>query len=76
MPDIQISESEIALLNKILIFIRKREIHSFSIHLLFIIYSNISTYKIPLFQYSHLKIASLIVKRTIQHNLLYCPKQS
>jgi len=73
----QFSENEIAqILDKCIPFIKRRKIQSFLLYILFLIYFSIPSFEIPLLQYSHLRITSLMEERALQHNLIYYPKQS
>ncbi len=73
----RLAENEIAyLLNKILPAIKKWKIYSLIIYLLFIIYFSQPSFEIPLLEYSHVRITSLMEQRAIEHGLLFYPKES
>ncbi len=77
MPATQFSETEIAqLLNKLAPFVKKRKMQSFFLYLIFLTYFSIPSFEIPLLQYNHVRITSLMEERAIQHDLIYYPKQS
>ena len=73
----QFSECEIGhILNKCIPFLKRRKTQSFLLYILSIIYFSIPSFEIPLLQYNHLRITSLMEERAIKNNLMYYPKQS
>ena len=57
-------------------FARKRKIQSALLYLLFLFYFSIPSFEIPLLQYSHFRVTSLMEQRALENDLIYYPKQS
>lgn len=77
MVDIQFPKNELGILiNKIAPDIKKRKLRFIFFYFLFIIYFSLPTFQVPLLDYSHFRITSLMEQRAIEHNLLYYPEQS
>jgi monofunctional biosynthetic peptidoglycan transglycosylase len=73
----QYSENELGwFLEKILPLIKKRKFQSLILYILALIYLSIPSFEIPLLEYSHLRITSLMEERAFQHNLCFYPRQS
>jgi len=77
MQTFQFPESEIGiLLRKALPSIKKRKLQSFILYFLFIIYFSIPSFQIPLLEYSHIRITSLMEQRAFEHGLIFYPRES
>ena len=77
MITLQFPKNELGyILDRIIPFIKKRKFKSIFIYILFIVYFSIPSFQIPLLEYSHFRITSLMEQRAIEHNMLYYPKQS
>jgi monofunctional glycosyltransferase len=77
MINLQFPKNELGLLfDRIIPFIKRRKLQSFSLYILFIFYFSLPSFQIPLLQYSHFRITSLMEQRAFEHNLLYYPRQS
>ncbi len=61
---------------RILPSIKKRKFQSLILYFLSLVYLSIPSFEIPLLEYSHLRITSVMEERALQHNLLFYPKQS
>jgi monofunctional biosynthetic peptidoglycan transglycosylase len=73
----QFSENELGcLLGKFLPSIKKKKFQSLILYILALIYFSIPSFEIPLIEYSHLRITSVMEERAIQHNLCFYPGQS
>lgn len=73
----QFPQNELAAhFNKLLSFIKRRKIQSLLLYLLFLLYFSLPSFQIPLLQYSHFRITSLMQQRAIEHCLVYYPKRS
>jgi monofunctional biosynthetic peptidoglycan transglycosylase len=73
----QFPENEIGrLFGKILPSIEKRKFQSLFLYLLAVIYFSIPSFEIPLLEYSHLRITSVMEERALEQNLVFYPKQS
>jgi monofunctional glycosyltransferase len=73
----QFPENEIGrLLEKILPSLKKRKFQSIFLYLLAVIYISIPSFEIPLIEYSHLRITSVMEERALEQNLIFYPKQS
>ncbi|MGA7723065.1 MAG: monofunctional biosynthetic peptidoglycan transglycosylase [Ignavibacteriaceae bacterium] len=73
----QFPENEISRLwCRILPSIKKRKFQSLILYFLSLVYLSIPSFEIPLLEYSHLRITSIMEERALQHNLLFYPKQS
>ena len=73
----EFSFNEIAFLfDRLLAYIRVNKIQSLFLYLLFILYFSIPSFQIPLLEYGHFRITSLMEQRAIQNNLIFFPKQS
>lgn len=77
MRFLQISENELgSLFEKMLPGIRKRKLQNFILYILFLIYFSIPSFQIPLLEYSHIRITSLMEQRALEHDLIFYPHQS
>lgn len=77
MNNIQFSQLEISnLLEKSLPFLKARKFQSSVLYLLFLLYLSIPSLQIPVLEYSHFRITSLMQQRAIEKNLDYYPQQS
>ncbi len=73
----QFRENELAwIADKVIPYIRKRKFQSFLLYIIFLVYFSIPSFEIPLLQYNHTRITSLMEERAIEHDLIYYPKQS
>lgn len=73
----QFPENEISFLaDKIIPFIKKRKFQSFLLYFFFLAYFSIPSFEIPLLEYNHTRITSLMEERAIEHHLGFYPKQS
>ena len=73
----QFPENEIALLlEKILPHIKKRKAQNFFLYVLFIFYLSIPSFQIPLLEYTHVRISSLMEQRALENDLIFYPRQS
>ncbi len=64
------------LFDKILPSIKRRKFQSAVLFFLALIYFSIPSFQIPLLEYSHFRITSLMQQRAMEHKLLYYPRQS
>ena len=64
------------LLDKVLPSIKRRKFQSVALYVLFLLYFSLPSFQIPLLEYSHFRITSLMQQRAIEHKLLYYPRQS
>ncbi len=72
----QFPQLEISLLfEKSLPYLKAWKIQSIIIYLLTILYLSIPSFQIPVLEYSHFRITSLMQQRAIEHNLLFYPRQ-
>ncbi|HUX93052.1 MAG TPA: monofunctional biosynthetic peptidoglycan transglycosylase [Ignavibacteriaceae bacterium] len=77
MPSLQISENELGwLFEKMLPGIKKRKFQNLILYMLFLIYFSIPSFQIPLLEYSHVRISSLMEQRALEHDLIFYPHQS
>ena len=77
MSNVRFAENEIGyLLNKFFPVIKKRKFYSITLYLLFITYFSLPSFEIPLLEYSHIRITSLMEQRAIENGLFFYPKQS
>ena len=77
MTNLQFPKNELGfLLDKFIPFIKRRRLQSIFLYILFIFYFSLPSFQIPLLQYSHFRITSLMEQRAFEHNLLYYPGQS
>ena len=73
----QFPENELGwLLGKILPSVKKRKFQSLFLYILALIYLSIPSFEIPLLEYSHLRITSVMEERALEQNLVYYPRQS
>jgi monofunctional biosynthetic peptidoglycan transglycosylase len=73
----QFSENELAwLLGKIIPSIKKRKYESLFLYILTLIYFSIPSFEIPILEYSHLRITSVMEERALEQDLCFYPKQS
>ncbi len=73
----QFPENEIGILfQKIVPSIKKRKTQSLVLYFLFLLYFSIPSFQIPLLEYSHIRITSLMEQRAIEHGLLFYPRES
>ncbi len=72
-----ISENELSFLfEKIISFTKRRKVQSVLLYILFILYLSIPSFQIPLLEYGHFRITSLMEQRAIKKDLLFFPRQS
>jgi monofunctional glycosyltransferase len=77
MSKLQFPQNEFAaLFEKVLPSIKKRKLQSILLYFLFIIYFSLPSFQIPLLQYQHIRITSLMEQRAIEHHLDFFPKES
>ena len=77
MPINQFPENEIAqIADKIIPYLKKRKLQSFLLYVIAVAYFSIPSFQIPLLEYSHTRITSLMEERAIEHDLIYYPRQS
>ncbi len=77
MVSFQFPESELGkLFDKALPIIKRRKFQSFLLYILFIFYFSIPSFNIPLLEYNHQRISSLMEQRAIEQNLIFYPKES
>lgn len=77
MKATQFPQNELAVIfEKSLQRVKKKKLLSIFLYLLFLIYFSIPSFTIPLLEYSHVRITSLMEQRAIEHNLIFYPKQS
>ena len=77
MSNLQFPKNELGFLfDKIIPVVKRRRLQSFFLYLLFILYFSLPSFQIPLLQYSHFRITSLMEQRAFEHNLLYYTRQS
>lgn len=62
--------------NRLLPYIRKRKVQSLLLYLLFLLYFSLPSFQIPLLEYGHFRVTSLMQQRAIEHKLLFYPRQS
>ncbi len=73
----QFPQNELAFyLEKLIPFVKRNKIKSLLIFTLFIFYFSIPAFQIPLLQYKGFRITSLMEQRTIEHKLIFYPRQS
>ncbi|MGD1006468.1 MAG: biosynthetic peptidoglycan transglycosylase [Ignavibacteriaceae bacterium] len=73
----QFPENELGwLLGEILPSIKKRKFESLFLYILALIYFSIPSFEIPLLEYSHLRITSVMEERALGQNLGFYPRQS
>ncbi len=63
-------------LEKLLPFVKRRKIQSVLLYALFMLYFSLPSFQIPLLEYSHFRITSLMQQRAIGHKLKYYPRQA
>ncbi len=77
MQSLQISENELgSLFEQMLPGIRKRKFQNFILYIFFLIYFSIPSFQIPLLEYTHIRITSLMEQRALEHDLIFYPHQS
>jgi monofunctional glycosyltransferase len=77
MNNIQFSHNELGIiLIKVLPLIREKKAKIFLVYILSILYFSLPSFQIPLLEYSHFRITSLMEQRAIENNMVYYPKQS
>ncbi len=77
MTSFQVPQNELAwLFDKLLIYARKRKVQSIFLYIIFLLYFSIPSFQIPLLQFSHFRVTSLMEQRAIENNLNYYPEQS
>lgn len=77
MSTAQLPENEIArLLENIIPFIKRRKFQSLFLYMLFLFYFSIPSFEIPLLEYNHQRISSLMEQRAFEHNMMFYPEQS
>ncbi len=73
----QFPECELSLLlTRISPYVKVKKFQSFVLYILFLLYFSIPSFQIPVLQYSHFRITSLMQQRAIEKNLDYNPRQS
>ncbi len=73
----QFPENELATyFDKLLPLINRRKTQSLLLYFLFILYFSLPSFQIPLLEYNHFRITSLMQQRAIEHKLIYYPGQS
>lgn len=73
----QFPQNELAVhFNIFLPLLLKSKLQSLFLYILFLLYFSLPSFQIPLLQYQHFRITSLMQQRAIEHNLIYYPKQS
>lgn len=73
----ELSYTELAFLfEKILSYSKGRKLQSLILYLLALMYFSIPSFEIPLLEYNHLRVTSLMEQRAIDHNLAFYPHQS
>jgi monofunctional biosynthetic peptidoglycan transglycosylase len=74
---VQFPENEIGfLLEKIIPGIKKRKFQSILLYLLGVVYFSIPSFEVPLLEYSHIRITSVMEERAMEKRLLFYPRQS
>lgn len=77
MNNIQLPQLEISfLLEKSLPFLRAKKFQYSILYILIVFYLSLPSFQIPLLEYSHFRITSLMQQRAIEHNFVYYPRQS
>ncbi len=77
MSNLQFPKNELGLLtDKVTPIMKKRKLKSVFLYILFLLYFSLPSFQIPLLEYSHFRITSLMEQRAIEHNLIYYPRQS
>jgi monofunctional biosynthetic peptidoglycan transglycosylase len=77
MNDLQFPRNELEIIFESLVpFFKRKKIKSVVIYTLFIFYFSIPSLQIPILEYSHFRVTSLMEQRAIENNLLYYPRQS
>ena len=77
MINLQFPKNELGIFfDKIILHIKRKRLKFFLLYILFIFYFSLPSFKIPLLEYSHFRITSLMEQRTLEHDLLYYPEQS
>jgi monofunctional biosynthetic peptidoglycan transglycosylase len=73
----KLSFNEMAFLfDRLITSIKGNKIQSLFLYVIFILYFSIPSFQIPLLEYGHFRITSLMEQRAIQNDLLFFPKQS
>lgn len=62
--------------NKLLPFIKRRKIQSVTLYILFLLYFSLPSFQVPVLEYNHFRVTSLMQQRAIEHKLLFYPRQS
>ena len=77
MINLQFPKNELGnLFDKIIPFVKKHRSKSILLYILFIMYFSLPSFQIPLLEYSHFRITSLMEQRAFEHNMIFYPKQS
>lgn len=77
MSNFQLSSFELGThFDRLLPLIKKRKSQSIILYILFLLYFSLPSFQIPLLEYNHFRITSLMQQRAIEHKLLYYPRQS
>jgi monofunctional glycosyltransferase len=77
MINLQFPKNELDFLaDKFIPVIKRKKIRSILLYILFILYFSLPSFQIPLLEYSHFRITSLMEQRAFEHNFLYYPRQS
>ena len=61
--------------DKLLPFVKRRKIQNTLLYVLFLLYFSIPSFQIPLLEYNHFRITSLMQQRAIGYKLKYYPRQ-
>ncbi len=73
----QFKENELAFIaGRVIPYIKKRKFQSFLLYIIFLVYFSVPSFEIPLLQYTHTRVTSLMEERAIEHNLVFYPKES
>ncbi len=73
----QLRENELAwIADKVISYTKQRKLQSLLLYIIFIVYFSIPSFEIPLLQYNHTRITSLMEERAIEHDLIYYPRES
>ena len=77
MSNFQLSSFELGThFDRLLPLLKKRKSQSIILYILFLLYFSLPSFQIPLLEYNHFRITSLMQQRAIEHKLLYYPRQS
>ena len=77
MTNCQFPEFEVSVaLTKLLPYIGQNKIQSLILYFIFLIYYSLPSFQIPVLEYSHFRVTSLMQQRAISNNLIFYPDQS